>query len=357
MKRKHLYISVIAASLLTACSTESALDPEMQPEANAFLPVNLASQPATGGYVPFDDGDKIRLYFAYDNLSSVPWWHQGIYTFPAEGTVDTQWDPTLAGENIDLKNTSIYQKHITKGNDGEQYYFTATSLPEPYVGTDSTRYQVLVDQNKDTANIKRSDFVIARGVYKNDNWKTNGLHLHFRHVLSQLVIKIILPEGSTNDGYFPNPKNISCTATIHDRQIDYKVTYNKEKGDGAILDINKETGNKLTASIDMYKSGEAKDTVTTNGGPAAYHTFRAILPNQTMQKSENNPLLSFVIDGKKYSYNPKELNTIELAQEKITTVILTVLSGAGASKIELNNVTIEDWITDKADVGELIPQQ
>lgn len=357
MKRKYLYISLTVASLMTACSAESFTDPGIQPGEDALLQMNLKSETAADGYVPFVTGDKIRLHFAYSNLHETPWWHQGVYTFPESGTVDTKWTPTAPQKDADetkLKDASIYLKHIKKGNDGKQYYFTATSCPEPYVGTDSTRYQVSADQTK-TDSIKKSDFLIARAVRIGDAWETEGLHLHFRHVLSQLVVKIILPEGDTNDGFFSNPKNVACTATINDRQIDYKVTYNKEKDDSEILDINKETGSKITKPIKMYK-GEVKDTTTASGGTAACHTFQAILPSQSMQQSGTAPLLSFNIGGKDYSYNPAELNTITLAQEKITTVILTVLSGAGASKVELSAVKIEDWKTDKAHIGELIEQ-
>lgn len=305
-------------------------------------------------YKAFPAGRQIRIYYAHNNLDQAYDFLQGIYQAPGGDDKTAPWTaqawrPAPGSEPV----KSIYLEDIKAPNSNGRYFFTATSYPEPRVsGGQECIYEVAPDQTVLDAGFGTYDFLAARAIYDDAAWKEGGegITLHFRHLLSQLRVQLILPKGSTADGFFPDPAHAVLDATLAGKHYRYTVTYNNRTLAGGIFGIGLPSGG--VEDIRMHSDG-VTGPVTVNGREAYCHTFSAILPKQTLYGGKQ---LLFTLDGAAYSYTPPTANTVLLEQEKITTIQLTVLSGPGNQKVMLNKVTLEDWLDDKADVGDLIPQ-
>ena len=297
----------------------------------------------------FEKNRKIRVYYNHYNLNTTYEFLQGVYQSPDDEDIDTKWtDLEWAPNPGDDKIKSIYLEDIKAPNSDDKYFFTATTYPEPNVANQTyNMYEVKSDQTSAASYIE-SDFLAARAVFSDKTWETGGIRFHFRHLLSRLVVKVILPQGTTADGYFPSPTTVSSSAAIKDKHTQYSVVYNNQIADAGLFTVNTETG--VRSDIKMYKEGV--ETVTISTGSAAMHTFSAILPTQSTVSS--GELLNFLIGGKEYIYTPPAANTVVLQQEHITTIQLIMLSGPGNQKLLLDKVTITPWITDRAEVGDLI---
>lgn len=314
-----------------------------------------ASDVDESAYKAFPAGKQIHIYYAHNNLEQAYDFMQGLYEAPADGNKTTSWtakpwQPAPGAEPVE----SIYVEDIKAPNSDGQYFFTATSYPEPRVaGTSECVYEVAADQTALAAGFGPYDFLAARAIYPDDSWKdpAKGITLHFRHLLSQLRVQLILPEGKTDDGFFPAPKDAVITATLNGKRHQYTVTYNNRTPTAGIFGIGiPQAGGE--ADLKMRFDG-VTGPVTVNNKRSYCHTFSAILPKQTLYGGKQ---LAFTIDGVAYSYTPPAANTVLLEQEKITTIQLTVLSGPGNQKVMLNKVEQTEWVEDRADVGDLIPQ-
>ena len=300
----------------------------------------------------FEKNQKIRVYYNHYNLNTTYEFLQGVYQSPDSEDVNDKWaDIPWAPNPGDDEAKSIYLEDIKAPNSDNEWFFTATTYPEPNVENENYNvYQVESDQTA-AEKFAAGDFLAARAVYTNDSWKSSGIRLHFRHLLSRLVVKVILPQGLEADGYFPSPGSVTMTATVNKKYTQYSVIYNNQVRDGELFTVNESTGGPMV-DVRMHKIG-TKD-ITISAGAAAEHTFSAIIP---AQYTGMDALLSFVINGKNYSYKPATANTVVLKQEHITNIQLIMLSGAGNQKLVLNKVTLTPWIVDKAEVGDLIPEE
>lgn len=368
MKNKLAYLSAtLLAVSLAACHDEIAGGGEVS---SGKTPLAIRATLRSGeradldesAYKAFAAGKKIRIYYAHNNLEQAYDFMQGIYEAPAsgdktEGWIPRPWQPGeggMPGQPDADPVKSIYVEDIKGPNSDGRYFFTATSYPEPRVaGTSATVYEVALDQTALAPGFEHYDFLAARAVYADASWKepSTGLTLHFRHLLSQLRVQLILPQGKADDGFFPTPEKAKISASLLGKSSRYTVTFNNRTETAGIFGISV-PGGEGVGDLRMRYDG-VSGPVTVNGRKAYCHTFSAILPKQTLYGGK---LLAFTIDGAAYSYTPPQANTVLLEQEKITTVQLTVLSGPGKQKVTLNKVELLDWKEDRADVGDLIPE-
>lgn len=305
-------------------------------------------------YKAFAAGKQIHIYYAHNNLENTYNFLQGIYQMPDTGNKTSNWIATEWTSEGGEQMNSIYLEDIKTPNSNNRYYFTATSYPEPRVaGADGSVYEVAQDQTKLTDGFEKYDFLAARAIYSDEDWKdaSNGITLHFRHLLCQLRVQLILPKGTANDGFFPNPANASIETTLAGKRYQYTVTFNNRTETGEIFGINIPESAEA-GDLKMRKNDVSGPSII-NSRESYIHTFAAILPKQTLYGGKQ---ILFTINGDSYSYTPPTANTILLEQEKITTIQLTVLSGSGKQKVTLDKVTLEDWKEDKADIGDLTPQ-
>lgn len=368
MKNKLAYLSAaLLAASLAACHDDIAAGAG---EASGKTPLAIRAAVRSGeragvdeaAYQAFAPGKQIRIYYAHNNLEQAYDFMQGIYEAPAGGDKQADWIPRpwqpgqggMPGQPDADPVKSIYVEDIKSPNSDGRYFFTATSYPEPRVaGEKDCVYEVALDQTGLAAGFEHYDFLAARAVYPDAGWKapSAGITLHFRHLLSQLRVQLILPKGKTDDGFFPDPAKAKITAALLGKCSRYTVTINNRTETAGIFGISV-PGESGVGDLRMRYDG-VSGPVIVNGREAYSHTFSAILPKQTLYGGK---LLGFTIDGTAYSYTPPQANTVLLEQEKITTVQLTVLSGPGKQKVTLNKVELLDWVEDKADVGDLIPQ-
>lgn len=360
MKHERIYIGTALFALWVAgCTNEGAPGNANEPEGTSLV-IRAAVRTGENGagetaYEAFPEGKRIHIYYAHNNLEQAYDFLQGIYAAPAGNDKETNWIPEEWKPDAEAASVkSIYVDDIKAPNSDGKYFFTATSYPEPRVkDADGCVYEVAPDQTALAAGFGKYDFLAARAVYPDDSWKApgKGITLHFRHLLSQLRVQLVLPEGSAADGFFPSPSRAAISVTLKDKRYRYTVTYNNRTETAGIFGIGMPE-NGGVGDVKLRADG-VTGPLTVNGHRIYSHTFSAILPKQTLYGGK---LLSFTVNGKPYSYTPPEANTVLLEQEKITTIQLTVLSGPGNQKVTLNNVTLEDWKEDKAEVGDLIPQ-
>ena len=358
MKHTFIYISTLLWVLFGAACTD-----EQNPEGERFsgegtsLAIKASQGVLAGSQCEaFAAGKQIHIYYAHTNLNTTYPWLQGIYQMPADGGIDSDWESQkwTTSEGEDIK--SIYQEDIKNTNGDGQCFFTATS--HPVLSADDAKnyneYKVNTDQSEE-ADHEASDLVAARAIYSDVATVKKGITLHFRHLLSRLVVKVILPQGKVEDGFFPAPHNLKVTATFCNRQTGYAVDYNNTVKDEGLFLTTVSGG---TSDLSMYTDGKPEDVTTSGGGKAASYTFSAILPKQMVQGGK---LVTFKIsnkdgsDQRNYTYSAPDQNTVELKQETITVIYLTLLSGAGNQKLQLTKVEMIDWKNDNADVGDLLP--
>lgn len=353
-------VQALVFPVLTSCSSEKDKLEGQENSSNDLLTIRAGVSRSSENYLPFKTNDIIHVYYAANDISNIHKGYQGLYQMQeASPQIDHPW--VNCNETETDGPSGIYISDIIKytnvGSSG--YYFTATSYPEPISKTYPVYNEVNSQQNGQDAYTK-SDFLVSRAAYTNKSWANEGggLTLHFRHVLSQLRVKLILPVGNVNDGGFQTPENLKISVNIKNKHTHYKVAYVSSNTGTVPMEtaLPDEASGPQTTDIGMWQQAKP-EKVTASGRESWCHTFLALLPNQSMYESATAPLLTFEIAGKKYQYIPKEQNTIELAQNKITTVTLTVLSGIGNQQVVLNKVTMEDWVTDKADIGNLVPQK
>lgn len=368
MRDKLAYLgAALLAVGITACHDELTTGREGETFAKTPLAIRASVRSAAGGavdesaYKAFPAGKQIHIYYAHNNLEQAYDFMQGLYKAPGgdkqANWIPQEWQPGqggMPGQPDAEPVNSIYVEDIKTPNSDGRYFFTATSYPEPRVaGGGSSLYEVALDQTSLTGGFDHYDFLAARAVYADAGWKdaSTGITLHFRHLLSQLRVQLILPEGKADDGLFPAPGKAAIRAALLGKHSRYSVTFNNRTETGGIFGISV-PGESGVGDLKMRYDG-VTGPLTVNGREVYCHTFSAILPKQTLYGGK---LLGFTIDGEAYSYTPPLANTVLLEQEKITTVQLTVLSGPGKQKVTLNSVTLLDWVEDKADVGDLIPQ-
>lgn len=337
-------ISILVLGSLGACTSEPGeLLEEGGTLAGTRLVVQTSSLTNEDDYEPFNIDDAIYVYYGYKDLDNSYPWHQGKYICK-ENKKDASWTPDT--------NESIYIEDIKSPNLGKEYWFTAVTLPQPKVSSDF--YGVESDQTKD--GYLKSDFKVARAVY-GEAWDKSTIAFHFRHVLSRLRVQLILPKGKEADGFFENPMVLTVIPSIVDKTLEYDVTFDNSIGDRGIL-VTTLNENATSQNIEMHSDGtpeECKIDVGINKGlPAAKHTFSSILPVQSIPQGD--VLLEVKIGGKTYKYIPPTANTVTLGQEEVTTIILTLLSGPGETKLELFDVKKTKWKHDSADVGDLLLQ-
>lgn len=332
---------------LGACTDEQDLSPE-EGGSSTGTPLVVRTAVSTDSddrkYGPFAKGDAIYVYYDYQNLSNVYPWLRGKY-------ICEEADKTKAWKSD--ASESIYKEDIKKPNLGTEYWFTAVSLPEPKV-EGSSFYEVKSDQT--TTGYEESDFKIARAVYQKE-WDKATISFHFRHVLSRLRVQLLLPKGKPTDGYFENPMELAVKSAIQSKCLQYGVTFDNAVGDRGILKTTL-NGEATPNEIKMHSDGdpiEEKVNIGLNTGVSvATYTFSSIIPKQSIP--QGNQLLKIDINGKSYSYIPPKANTVTLEQEVVTTIRLILLSGAGQTKLVLDDVKQTPWKEDRANVGDLFPQ-
>lgn len=352
MKRNIIYISCLSVlALFSACTADTGDDAAASSSQTDQLVIHTRSGNETEWY-SFKEGDKIRVFNGHSDLSNIPAEQKGIYEYVSENNT-LKWVNRPSDTYIGLWPDAIqWDRAYT------MYFFTATS--------DQDGGSVHIDQST-KSNYDNSDFLVARSTIGNQKeesyWQTEGIRLHFRHVLSQLKVNVFFPTtteiNTENDGYFNPNKITKVTMGLVKPRDKYTVTYNNELQDMAIASVttNKENAkSNLTMCAEVQK--EPSKVPGSQKDAASLYSFKAIIPHgQLYQKDSECLKITVAYDGKtlNFTYAPPTNTIMQFRQEKITVVNLTLLHKKAEDKVLLNSVILQDWITDKADM-ELVEQ-
>lgn len=352
MKRNIIYISCLSVlALFGACTAGMDDDAAASSSQTDQLVIHTRSGNETEWY-SFKKGDKIRVFNGHSDLSNIPAEQKGIYEYVSESNT-LKWVNRPSDTYIGLWPDAIQQDETYK-----MYFFTATSNQDGG--------SVYIDQST-KSNYDNSDFLVARCTINNQKdesyWQKDSIHLHFRHVLSQLKVNVFFPTATKinteDDGYFNPDKITKVTMGLVKPRDKYTVTYNNELQDRAIASV---TTNQENAKSNLTMCAEAqKESSKVPGSQndaASLYSFKAIIPHGQLYPKDSECLkITVTYDGKplNFTYAPPTNTIMQFQQEKITVVNLTLLHKKAEDKVLLNSVILQDWITDKADM-ELVEQ-
>lgn len=348
MKRNIIYISCLSVLALFSACTDTSNDPVTTEPIRGSLKIT-ARAGSDQTWKNFNNGNVITVYNSYQ-ITDIAADKKGKYQFNGES-----WENQPTDDFIGLWPDAIKADEAEKA-----YFFTAT------FNTEATG--VVLDQTKKSV-FETQDFCVARAVYQendkrfNDDaqayWQNTGLFLHFRHVLSKLRVNLYLPIGTSGDGYFTAANAISnVKMNLKTPYTQYTVNYGTSLRDSEIADVTTGTA-KASTDLNMYAS-EVKDenmTVPGTSISAKKCSFEAIIPSgQAYQKDKEclTVTLSYKGGNKTYTYSPPSNTTMLFQQEKVTVVNLTLLASKPNEMVMINSVSLQDWITDEADM-DLIP--
>lgn len=347
MKRNVIYISCLSVLALFSACTDTSNDPVTTEPARGTL--KITAREGNGVWENFKEGSVITVYNSYQ-ITDIAADKKGKYKFNRN-----TWENQPTDDFIGLWPDAI------KADEAENaYFFTATFNTEAS--------EVVLDQTKETV-FETQDFCVARAIYQENDerfkgdaqsyWQNTGLFLHFRHVLSKLRVNLYLPIGESNDGYFTSAKAISnVKMNLKTPYTQYTVNYGTSLRDSEIADVTTGTA-KAQTDLQMYASEVTNDNMTVPGTsiPAKKCSFEAIIPSGQIYQKDKECLtvtLSYNNGNKTYTYSPPSNTTMLFQQEKVTVVNLTLLASKPDQMVMINSVSLQDWITDEADM-DLIP--
>ena len=351
MKRNIIYISCLSVLALLSACTDTSNDPVTTEPIRGSLKITAREGSDQTTWKNFNKDNVITVYNSYQ-ITDIAADKKGKYQFNGES-----WENEPTDDFIGLWPDAIKADKAEKA-----YFFTATFNTEVTgVALDQTEKSVFETQ----------DFCVARAIYQeNDNrfndgaqayWQSEGISLHFHHVLSKLRVNLYLPIGDTNDGYFTAANAISnVKMNLKTPYTLYTVDYGTSLRDSEIANVTtKPDDTKATTDLQMYASEVTDDNMTVPGTsiPAKKCSFEAIIPSgQAYQKDQEclTVTLSYNGGSKTYTYSPPSNTTMLFQQEKVTVVNLTLLASKPDQMVLINSVNLQDWITDEADM-DLIP--
>lgn len=349
MKRNIIYISCLSVLALFSACTDTSNDPVTTEPIRGSLKITAREGSDQTTWKNFNNGNVITVYNSYQ-ITDIAADKKGKYQFNGES-----WENQPTDDFIGLWPDAIKADEAEKA-----YFFTAT------FNTEATG--VVLDQTKKSV-FETQDFCVARAVYQendkrfNDDaqayWQNTGLFLHFRHVLSKLRVNLYLPIGDTSDGYFTDANAISnVKMNLKTPYTQYTVNYGTSLRDSEIADVTTGTA-KAKTDLQMYASEVTNNNMTVPGTSIAAKkcSFEAIIPSgQIYQKDKECLTVTLSYNGgtKTYTYSPPSNTTMLFQQEKVTVVNLTLLASKPDQMVLINSVSLQDWITDEADM-DLIP--
>lgn len=347
MKRNLIYISCLSVlALFSACTDTS--DAPITPEPIRGSLKITAREGSDQTWKDFNNGNVITVYNSYQ-ITDIASDQKGKYKFDGNSWTNKPNDEFIG----------LWPDAIKADNAEKAYFFTATFNPET----------AGVTLNQTTKNVfETQDFCVARAIYQENDvkfggnaqayWQNTGLFLHFRHVLSKLRVNLYLPIGDSNEGYFTSASAISnVKMNLKTPYTQYTVNYGTSLLDSDIADV---TTRKTKASKDlqMYAFEVTDNDMTVPGTtiPAKKCSFEAIIPSGQVYQKDNECLtVTLSYNGNKtYTYFPPSNTTMLFQQEKVTVVNLTLLANKPNQMVMINSVSLQDWITDEADM-DLIP--
>ena len=353
MIKKIFYINLSVWALLSACTAEHT---EITPEQEKTGVVNVFASSARDvsgeDEVAFEAKQFIVVYNSATPKDVTNPELRGIYQFPQMGKKEDSWT------NIpDEQALGLWKEDMIRNNN-LQYVFTAITYYPGQSLLEDGEHEVKAEQTTNE-NFLKSDFLVARSIYTGEDWKENGISLLFHHVLSRLDIELYLPIGKEEDGLFN--ENIKDTKTkeikLLDAVLNYEVDYSSTLTDRGLAGISKLQGNRQKSGAITMLSPTAGNVVTgtpkNNKEEAVKFTFHAILPTHQLYPS-GKKCLEIKIGDKSFSYAPNSDGLFSFIQSKITTIQLILYSKRGINKVELGKVQVNDWKTDKTDIGDLI---
>lgn len=361
MIKKIFYINLSVWALLSACTAEQA---EIAPQQGRTGVVNVFASSARDARtdkeeVAFEANQFIAIYNSATPEDITNPELRGIYQSPGTENKDDVWtnNPNILSDNPNEQALGLWKEDMTKDGNG-QYVFTAVTYTANQSLLEDGKHEVEADQNTNN-NFLKSDFLVARSIYTDENWKTDGISLLFYHVLSRLDIELYLPIGTEDDGFFN--ENIKNTKTkeiqLLNAALNYVVDYSPTLKHRKLASISKPQGNLLKKGSIIMLAPTAGEEVTKIPGDdtqkAIKFTFQAILPTHQLYSS-GTKCLTIKIGDKTFSYAPNSDGLFSFIQSNITTIQLTLYSKRGNNKVNLGGVQITDWKTDKTDIGDLI---
>lgn len=360
MNKKIVYYSLSVWALFSACTGEQA---DIAPEQTNDKIIINATARSGETYQPFEKDqmiviyngiqpkdvsdernvDKIGIYQATEKKADA-WVNLPLEREEAQGL----WKSDMTADNTfgDIIFTAIpYKKNQELAEEGKHA-----------VGTDQTTWEKILE----------NDFVVARQVYTTTNWNNNNhISLKFHHVLSRLDVKLYLPIGSANDGYFDQASinNIingnSSSVLLKNAALDYNINYAYPALDSdGLAGITRNESDKQNGDIQMYLSEkDGSNSLPDNKeAKAAMLHFQCMLPKHQTSYTSGSECLTIKIGGKTYTYRPENSTIMSFEQERITTIYLVLYSQKGQTVVQLAGVKVNPWTDDKANVGDLIEQ-
>lgn len=361
MIKKIFYINLSVWALLSACTAEHT---EITPEQEKTGVVNILASSARDASgtdeIAFEANQYIAVYNGSTPKDITNPELRGIYQSPDTKNKQDNWKniPKLSSNESDEQAIGLWKEDMST-NDNSQYVFTSVTYNSGQTLLEDGKHEVETQQNINE-NFLKSDFLVARSIYENEDWKTNGISLLFHHVLSRLDIELYLPIGTAEDGLFNEDIKNTTTKEIKllNATLNYEVDYSSTLTNRGLAGISKLQGTEQkTSTITMLAPIEAGEVITgipgDKGQRAVKFTFKAILPIHQLYPS-GRKCLEINIGGQKFSYAPNSDGLFSFIQEKITTIQLTLYSKKGSTKVNLGGVQVTDWKTDKTDIGDLI---
>lgn len=359
MNRKIIYSSFTVWALFSACTAEQS---EIVPKEEKDL-ITVQARTANEGTTEEKAFEKDQKIIIYNNVTPSDITDpelRGIYQSPSDK------DKAKAWTNLPLENQGalgLWKKDMKADDQTKNYVFTATTYTAGQSLEENGTHQVEKDQTN-VNSFYKSDFLVARSVYSNTDWQSNGISLLFYHVLSRLDIKLILPIGSESDGYFPDnttfdTKEITLKNAILNYQVDYSKNGLENREQARVSELK--GASSASGDIKMMPPATTPE-VTKNDlpsilsletGNAIMLHFQSILPSHQHYTS-GKECLTININGKTYSYAPTGDTLFTFAPGQITTIYLTLYSKKGQTKVKLAGVTVSNWKEDKTNVGDLI---
>lgn len=366
MNKKIVYYSLSVWALFSACTGEQA---DIAPEqTNDKIIINATARNSNSESTddqPFEKGQMIVIYNGVQpkdvsdekNVDKI-----GIYQ-ATEKRADAWVNLPLEREEAQ----GLWKSDMTTDNTSGKIIFTAIPYKKGQELAEEGKHAVGTDQTT-WEKILENDFVVARKVYEPTDWNNNNyISLKFHHVLSRLDVKLYLPIGSANDGYFDQASinNIingnSSSVLLKDAALDYNISYAYPalNSDGlAGINRNENVTDQKNGNIQMYLSEkDGSNSLPDNKeAKAAMLHFQCMLPKHQNSYTGGSECLTIKIGGKTYTYRPENSTIMSFEQERITTIYLVLYSQKGQTVVQLAGVKVNPWTDDKANVGDLIEQ-
>lgn len=347
MKRNIIYISCLSVLALFSACTDTSNDPVTTEPIRGSLKITAREGSDQTTWKNFNNGNVITVYNSF-KITDIAADQKGKYKFNGN-----TWKNEPTDAFIGLWPDAI------KAEDADKAYFFTATFNKETTG-------VVLDQTKKDV-FETQDFCVARAVYQENDerfkgdaqsyWQNPGLFLHFRHVLSKLRVNLYLPIGDSDEGYFTSANAISnIKMNLKTPYTQYTVDYGTSLRDSEIANVS--TGKtKASTDLQMYASEVTDDKVPGTSIAAKKCSFEAIIPSGQIYQKDKECLtvtLSYNGGNKTYTYSPPSNTTMLFQQEKITVVNLTLLASKPNEIVLINSVSLQDWITDEADM-DLIP--